>query len=484
MLSGRQTLGSIEQALADLRREESELNHRIERATRSISDLHAEQGEAFRALARFRLETGKASDIDNRLEGASKGARQLLETRAKDIAAMNERLRVKEAKRAELQRDREKLADERDAAEDQLEDLAGKLGEKLAADSAYQALKQAAETARTMADAARAKATTAANDQAEKGKAYENDPLFVYLWQRGFGTSAYTSTGLIRSLDRWVARVIGFDAARPNYAMLTQIPERLAAHATRVEAEAVEQAARLEQAQRRAAADLAGQDLNAVIEQKAAAMAAQDRALEELEKGIAEVSAELQRYASGEDDTYRAAEAKLAEALQGTDLTDLFRAALDTPSPEDEKIVRKLQDLEAQVADLAREVRQDKELQRDLSRRREELTKVAGQFRQSGYDDWDSTFKDDNLTTVLLGELVKGAITGADYWARAKRSHSRKPSNRRQSGLPGGFGGGFGGGSGGGLGGGFPGGFGGGSSGNSGGGNRSGGDGFRTGETF
>ncbi|WP_439530791.1 hypothetical protein [Pannonibacter sp.] len=479
MLSGRQTLGSIEQALADLRREEAELNHRIERATRSVSDLHAQQGDVFAALARFRLDTGKADDIDNRLGGASKGARLLLETRSKEIAALNERLRVKEARRAELQREREKLADARDSAEDQLEQLSGKLGEQLAADSAYQALKQAAETAQTMAEAAMSKAATAAADKAEKGKAYENDPLFLYLLQRGFGTSSYASTGLIRSLDRWVARLIQFEAARPNYVMLTEIPERLAAHATRVEVEAAEALDRLQQAQRKAAAELAGQDLNAVVEQKAAAIVAQDQALEELEREIAALSAELQRYASGEDDTYKAAEGKLAEALKMTDLTDLFRAALDTPSPEDEKLVRQLQDIEAQVDDLTREVRQDKELQRDLSRRREELTKVAGQFRQSGFDGWDSTFKDDNLTTVLLGELVKGAITGADYWARAKRSHSRKPSNRRQAGLPGGFGGG--------IGGGFPGGLGGGSGGGSrsgSGGSSSGGDGFRTGETF
>ncbi|NBN77193.1 hypothetical protein GWI72_02800 [Microvirga tunisiensis] len=480
MLSGRQTLGSIDQALADLRREEAELNHRVERATRSITDLHAQQGDAFRALARFRLETGKAADIDSRLDGASRGARDLLEARSRELAALNEKLRQREARRAELERDRSKLADERDAAEDRLEGLSQSLAAHLDADAAYQALKTRAEEARATAEAARAKAATAASDRAEKGKAYEADPLFLYLWQRGFGTSAYASTGLVRSLDRWVAGLIRYDEARPNYAMLTEIPERLATHATRVEAEAGAAAEALEQATRQAATRLAGEDLNALIDARVAGMTRIDADLETLEDEITALGAELQRYASGDDDTYRAAEGKLAEALRATDLTDLFRAALDTPSPEDEKIVRQLQDLEAQAEDLAREVRQDRELLRDLSRRRDELTKVATQFRQNGYDDWDSTFKDDNLTTVLLGELVKGAITGADYWARAKRSHSRKPSSRRQGGLPGGLQGGFGGGSGGGSGGGWGGGFGGGS----GGGNRSGGDGFRTGETF
>ena len=127
---------------------------------------------------------------------------------------------------------------------------------------------------------------------------------------------------------------------------------------------------------------------------------------------------------------------------QADDLNDLWRAALDTPSPEDEKIVQRIEDLRERVEQIAREIRQDRELQRDIGRRRAELADVIKRFRSKGYGSWESTFSDDKLTTVLLGELVKGAITGAEYWSRAERSHKRrKPRGRRWpfrngSGLP------------------------------------------------
>ena len=43
-------------------------------------------------------------------------------------------------------------------------------------------------------------------DREEKGKPYRDDPLFMYLWERGYGTSAYKAGNLIAWLDGLVAR--------------------------------------------------------------------------------------------------------------------------------------------------------------------------------------------------------------------------------------------------------------------------------------
>ena len=75
----------------------------------------------------------------------------------------------------------------------------------------------------------------AANAEAELGakrKPYDEDPLFIYLWQRGFGTGRYQSGNFVRVMDRMVADFIGFANVRPNYAALIEIPLRLREHAT------------------------------------------------------------------------------------------------------------------------------------------------------------------------------------------------------------------------------------------------------------
>ena len=53
----------------------------------------------------------------------------------------------------------------------------------------------------------------------------------MYLWNRGFGTSRYRAWPLMRALDGRVAHLVRFHEARPNYAMLLEIPIRLREHA-------------------------------------------------------------------------------------------------------------------------------------------------------------------------------------------------------------------------------------------------------------
>jgi len=489
-LTGRQALGSIEQALADLRREEAELVSRIDRATRSLADLQTRQGDAYRELARFRLDNHAADTLDSRLDKAAREARRLLEKRASDHKVLSDQLREKETARSERQKKREALAREREDAATRMDALMETVDSRLETDAGFLAQKQRTEQAARTAEAAAAKAETSEQDRLEKSKAYEDDPLFMYLWRRGYATPEYDRRGIIRSLDGWVAGLIRYHDARANYAMLTGIPERMAKHAERCAEAAREEADKLADLSRKAMSEAAGEDLAGRIDELSVGIAALDTEMQALDESIGTLSGSLQEYAEGEDDNYRKAADELSASLKTDELEDLWRHALDTPSPEDEKIVRRIEDLLERMEQVSREMRQDRELQRDISRRRAELTEVTQKFRRSGYDDWDSTFSDSSLTTVLLGELVKGAISGAEYWARAKKSHKRrKPRGgrigfRHGSGLPRSMGGGFsgrgldgqdadtGGGSGGFGGGGF----------RSGGG--FGGGGFKTGDTF
>jgi len=440
MLTGRQTLGTIEQSLADLRREEAELSKRIERSTRALTDLQERQSEAYRDLARFRLDTDSSGALNTRLDSAAREARRLLDKRSADYKVLTDQLRQCESERSQFQKQRSELDASRDASENQMDELMEAVDNRLEEDVAYQAQRERTDAAVATAEAAASKAGTSEQDRQQKGEAYEADPLFLYLWQRGFGTPDYKRRGLVRSLDRWVAGLIRYDDARANYAMLTSIPERMARHAERCAEIAREEQAKLAEFSRNAMTDAAGADLVGMIEDLSDNIDHIDGELDTLDRRIETLSEALAEFSSGEDKDFQKAEEHLAESLKADDLNDLWRAALDTPSPEDEKIVQRIEDLRERVEQIAREIRQDRELQRDVGRRRTELADVIKRFRSSGYGSWESTFSDDRLTTVLLGELVKGAITGAEYWSRAERSHKRRKPRGRQIAFPNGSG--------------------------------------------
>lgn len=450
MLTGRQTLGTIEESLDDLRREEAELSKRIERSTRALTDLQERQSEAYRDLARFRLDTDSAGALNTRLDSAAREARRLLDKRSADYKVLTDQLRQCESERAQLQKKRAEFDSSRDAAETQMDDLMEAVDSRLEGDEAYRAQQERTETALATAEAAASKAATSEQDRQQKGKAYEADPLFLYLWRRGYATPDYNHRGLVRSLDRWVAGLIAFQDARANYAMLTSIPERMARHAERCAEIALEEQAKLAEFSRNAMTDAAGTDLVGTIEDLSGNIDGIDAELDKLDRRIETLSGALAEFSSGEDADFQKAEEHLSVSLQADDLGDLWRAARDTPSPDDEKIVQRIEDLRERVEQITRESRQDRELQRDIGRRRAELADVIKRFRSRGYGSWESTFSDDKLTTVLLGELVKGAITGAEYWSRAERSHKRRKPRGRQVAFPGGSGlpksmGGFGG---------------------------------------
>jgi len=78
------------------------------------------------------------------------------------------------------------------------------------------------------------KAAQAEADREEKRRPYEADPLFMYLWRRGYGTGAYKASNLVRFFDRMVAQHIDFETARINFTMLMNLPERLREHAERM----------------------------------------------------------------------------------------------------------------------------------------------------------------------------------------------------------------------------------------------------------
>lgn len=440
MLTGRQTLGAIEQSLSDLRREEGELSQRIERATRGLTDLQERQSEAYRDLARFRLDTDAAGTLNTRLDSAAREARRLLDKRTADYKVLTNQLRQNEAERSELDTKRHKLDEERASLENQMDDLLEAVDTRLETDTRYLEQKAATEAAERTAAAAARKAQTSERDRLEKANAYEADPLFLYLWNRRFGTADYDKRGLTRSLDRWVSGLIRFDEARANYALLTGIPEKMATHAEHWAQAAIAEEEKLAALSRDAMTDAAGADLVGTIDTLSNQIDGIDAELDTLDRQIETLSGALAEFAGGEDAGFLKAEEHLATSLQSDDLNDLWQAAMETPSPEDEKIVRRIGDFRDRIEQVAREVRQDRELQRDIGRRRGELADVVKRFRTHGYGSWESTFSDDRLTTVLLGELVKGAITGAVYWAHAKRAHKRRRPRGRRIGFPNGRG--------------------------------------------
>ena len=442
MTSGRQALATIQAGTADAQRRLAEVERRLADTSARVAQLDVGRADAIAALARLRLET---LERDRATRGAADADARVVamlerrQTRIDGLHADLERL-AGEVDATTLERDAR--ADALEAAEAALDEAEAATQARLDVDEGYVAARAEAEAAGRVARFAADKAEQSAQERAEKERSYHGDALFMYLWRRGYGVGTYRAGPLIRWLDGKVARHIGFDAARPNYARLQELPERLREHAERVAVQAEDARARLE------ALDRAAREADGVVALEAerddatAALEAVDEALTALASQRAAAHEALERVAKGEDEAFREALAFLASELGREDLQALRRQALRTPYPEDDAIVARLLDLERERSSAEAALRELGEVVARERDRVRELERLRHDYTRQRMDQPGSTFADGTLVATLLAQFLQGALSRDALWRVLEQQRRQAPQRSNPTFGSGGFGGG------------------------------------------
>lgn len=470
MMTGRDALQSLQGALMGVRRDEDRLVAMLNSATEEAARLRAREADAYRTLARLKLDALARDEIDGQLDSAERQALLLLDRRKDLLAKAAEQRQGILAKVTASQDVLNAKAERVEAAAEMIEALRGQTEARLKNDGGWKAALERVVHADHVAAAAEEKAARSEAEKDGKKKPYEADSLFMYLWRRGYGTSAYKAGFMTRFFDGKVAELINFEPARANFYMLTEIPKRLRDHATRLKDDiAVEQAAL--EAYERGALEADG------VKPLEVALEAAERELKAAEATLAGHEATLKALDedehaalnSGTDPQFQKALDLIAGSMARDDLRQLYNDALRTPTPEDEKIVKQLQDLRHSLARVDSQIEETRKAAIELSQRRGELEQSQNRFRQSGYDDPFGGFINENVIGQVIAGVIKGALSSRDLDKVWRDNYTRRapPRSRDTFGggirLPsgdawrppsgGGFGGGFGGGSGGGGGG-------------------------------
>ncbi|SFV36629.1 hypothetical protein SAMN05216456_2621 [Devosia crocina] len=449
-IGGPQALASLEEAMRDIRREEDDLSRRLARTAELIAKLKESEAELFRQLAQVRLDPAIQAQLDGRISSAEVKAREMLKAHAKAVEKAQASIEALEAARADLVTRRgaavASLA-ERQAA---LDALLARVEQNLEQDAGYREKRQAADDLAAIASQSLDKTRMAETDRDEKGKPYRDDPLFMYLWESGYGTSSYKANNLVRYLDGLVANLVGFHNARPNYAMLNDLPQRLREHAERQETNA--QAAEAELiALAEKAADAAGATpLREAREKAEADVAGIDAAILQAEDSRDAAADALQELTDGRDPALASAATALAAALGQEDIKTLLAEARLTRTSKDDTIIAQIDEARTRLREEEAESRDLRERAKTLAARRRELEDIQWEFKKQRFDDPRSSFREDRLVGDLLNDFLRGGISAASYWDQWRKSQNWAPGNewgagspRRDQSSPWGNGGGF-----------------------------------------
>jgi len=420
-LSGKKALAEIDEVLGKARGGLARVDAEFGTARSALAQLRQQEVALYAGLAKLRLVAIEQGDLLGALNDADQQAATILAERNAAAAALDRQIEAADAALAADEARRVEQQARVATASEALDTAEANAQANLTADSAYKTQLAATEQTDFVADQAEDKAAAAKQDRTAKGKPYEADPLFSYLWSRGYGTSMYRAWPLTRWLDGKVAKLCNYEPARRDYALLIEIPVRLAEHAATMRAHfdrEVEVLRVLEQAAAEAAA---------VPERRTELEAAQQRlseidaAIEAQENAIRALVAERNTFSTGQDTFYRRCIDVLSEAMRRESIQFLQERAARTQDREDDEIVEQLIALDREADRIAQNLTEFKRLHDRESARVQQLEDVRRRFKTERFDDSLSEFKDAALIALILREFLRGSAGSDDVWKTIKR---------------------------------------------------------------
>lgn len=422
-LSGPEALRSLDDAIRDIRQEEADASKRVARGAERVTKIRENEAGLFRRLAKVRLEPEVQAEIEGRLLRAEREARKMLEDHAEKVSTAEKDIKVLDKQIADLARVRRDAVAEMDAQQEKLRSLSAEIAKAIASEPEYATQRENADRLSAVANESLKKTNQAEQDRETKGKPYRDDPLFMYLWESGYETRNYRANNLIRWVDSMVARMTGYQQARPNFAMLNDIPMRLREHTDRQMKLAEEAEARLDVLESKAIAKAGGGPVKQALEKAQLRIEQIDTEMVEAEDNRDKLTRLLTDMAEGRDPAFTAAVDNLARAMESQrDLSLLIAEARRTSTPQDDAILAQIDDARLRAVDEETETRELRDRLKVLATRRRELEDIEFEFKKSRFDDPRSTFRKDDLTGDLLSEFLKGAITASTYWGHWQRS--------------------------------------------------------------
>jgi hypothetical protein len=420
-LSGSDVLALIERTHTDTRNEIVSVSTRLARFTGELETLRQREIGVLSVLARIRMREIEGDKLSAALDETGKRVKELLGQREGALAAVAEKLAAAERQQAALGEERAAQQGVVGTAEKAVDEAEAAAQKALGADANYRAELEAAATSDNVADSAEAKATAAHADREQKGKPYEADSLFTYLWGRGFGTPAYAHGGLTRALDGWVARVADYEPHRRDYWLLTELPARFDEHAQRMRAQADADLLSV-QALEQAAAEAAGVPARQkALAEAQAALAAIDERIQEQEAAVAALVEQRAAFAAGDDDISRQCNELIRETLKREQMRTLRERASATPSTDDDAAVDELTEIRANLPRIEQEAARSRSLHDSHTERVAKLEEIRKRFKEKRYDAVSSEFVNGALIAALLTQLLGGSVGVGDFWDALKK---------------------------------------------------------------
>ena len=422
MWTGSTALKNIDQSLQTLRNEVVRLDAELDQLSSRATKNERHRLQLINQIAQLRLTEIERGSLLRDLDAADNDVQRILEDRTVALAGLDAKIASVSERVTTAEHERESLLEKANSAEQAIVDLEASVQSGLEQDETYLTQLQDAQKAESVAEEAALKVERTQASLAEKSTPYKADELFMYLWNRGFGTTKYEGGLFARFMDSWVARIIKYEAARVDYWNLTEIPKRLQAHAQAVADLADQQHKQLQQLELQALESAGQYELVEKADAVRSQLDAHDDTLETLEITLDEHLSERAKYVAGEDAYTQQCLSRLSQALEIQGLDSIHQYVRATVSPTDDQLVMELQSLHNATQGIRDDLSDVRSIHDKKLGKLRDLEGVRRKFKRSRFDDVRSGFGNQALLASVMTQFMQGLVSGSDLWRVIQRN--------------------------------------------------------------
>lgn len=341
-IDGRSLLRRLDGLAVEARQAVKDAVEAAEGLSAELAETRGELAEAYEAMSEHQIAAAGAGEMDGEAAGLAGRVAALLEAHESYLENKLDELEAAASQVSRLESARARRAGVLDKALETYEARVAEVEAGLESDGAYRDMVSALGLAEGVSEHARAKLAVARQDADEKGAPFRADPLFMYLFERGYRTPGYEAGPLTRLLDGWVANLCHYDRSWRNFERLVELPEWLAEHVEKVEAREETAEARLSDYEALALKEAGADGLAEKVDRARAALATLDAEIEAAEAEHGRIAAALDSAERGESGPAIEARDHLAGRLPTLTVPELRVLSSQTRTPEDDAIVDRL----------------------------------------------------------------------------------------------------------------------------------------------
>lgn len=452
MHTGKDVHRNLVGRIRDARRKVERAEQGIEDVQRQLADAGERRAAVVRRLAEFHLPGMNEGSVGETLAGMEADIRAIHDEKKERFGEVErgipEQREVVDAAEAALAT----VTDALNETGEERARLARIVFDELQGMPRWTSLVEEVRKLEARVAASKRRHEAALRERREKTPAYDSDPYFAYLSRRRYGSTSAAGNFLTRRLDRWVASVTDYEAAREGYDFLNALPDHMESVLEDERKALAVATPPLTQLEDQVIERHGMKPVLARGERLYAERGEARTALREAETLLRSLTDELAALHDERGSYYERAIDGIETYLEGRSLDELVSMARETGDTRDDVLVSELVSLDGKLAELRELLAERRTARSGYALRLAELVDLRDRFER---DDWNgrrSRFDDGlDMNALLLGFLA----------GRHSSRHVHRVLRRNQSFLPvggSGFGGGgFGGGgfsSGGGFGGG------------------------------